>query len=292
MDSAANAAVDLNSFIESINQSDIASIRTVANGLIRLLEDPRATMRQLTDVIEVDPPLTGKILTRSNSVSSFPNRTIVDIEQAVLWMGLNNLKELALQQKVCELFTGGREIHGYSRLKLWRHCVAVAHFAKTLVRREFGDPGGMAYSAGLLHDIGLIAIDQLLEEQFLAILDRMAAHKLDITPCEQDILGFTHGQAGQALALDWGLPEDMAACIGSHADAVPPDPYKNREAAVIYLADQLCQSRGLGYCENHSVDRQALDTCRQDLGVSHEALALIMDETVTLMAAMEEQGML
>ena len=291
MDTGSSLHEELSSFIAKINDSEIASIRTVASGLIRLLEDPAATMRQFTDIIELDPPLTGKILARSNSVSCYSNRTIDDIEQAVLWIGLNNLKELALHQKVCEVFIGGKELHGYSRLKLWKHSVAVAFFAKTLFRREFGDPGGLAYSTGLLHDIGLIAIDQLLPGQFNAILTAVHENGGDITCIEQEILGFDHGLVGQALALDWELSRDMAACIGLHADPFRPDVPENKNAAAIYLADQLCREQGFGYNEDHHADAQTMEACQNLLGTSTEALELILSETVEHMETMEEHGL-
>lgn len=291
MGSEVCTAENLSSFITLINQSEIASIRPVAAGLIRLLEDPCATMRQLTDIIELDPPLAGKILTRSNSASCYSKRTIADIEQAVLWIGLNNLKELALHQKVCEIFLGGQEQYGYSRLKLWKHSVAVAHFAKTLFRREFGEPGGLAYSAGLLHDIGLVAMDQLLPDRFMEVLSLVHTQGRDIISCEQEVLGFDHCGVGQALALDWELPLELALCIGRHAEPLAEGVDENKGAMVVYLADQLCQGRELGYCENHIPDEETLETCRKKLGISTEALDLILDETVDHLQAMEEQGL-
>ena len=82
-----------------------------------------------------------------------------------------------MSQKVCEAFAGNTDIEGYSRNLLWKHSVAVALLGKMIYRREFGRKGDNIYVAGLLHDIGIIALDQFCQDDFRLILSRRKTEK-------------------------------------------------------------------------------------------------------------------
>ena len=86
-----------------------------------MINEPRSTVMELKEVIQLDPPLAGKVLRTANSAyySRSFTRTFIDIEQAIIWMGTEIIKELALNQKVCEIFDKDEEIEEYSRKALW-----------------------------------------------------------------------------------------------------------------------------------------------------------------------------
>ena len=145
-------------------------MKTIVSKIIKIIDDPKATIKDLKDIIELDPPLTARVLMRANSAYyGFPKKISV-IEQAVIWIGFDALKELALSQKVCEIFMKDESINGYSRGALWKHSIAVALLGKMIYRKEFGLMGESAYVAGLLHDIGIIVEDQFFQNEFLHIL--------------------------------------------------------------------------------------------------------------------------
>jgi len=156
----------LNKILELVDESDISSIKNVVSGLIKIINDPTSTARDLKEVIQIDPPLTAKVLRLANSAYYSPRNKISEINQAIIWVGYDAIKELAMSQKVCEIFNKDECIEGYSRNALWKHSLAVALFGKMIYRREFGERGENVYVAGLLHEIGLIAKDQFYQEEF------------------------------------------------------------------------------------------------------------------------------
>ena len=81
--------------LEAVNNSEISSIKSVVSGIVRIINDPRSTAKDLKDIIQVDPPLSGKILRVSNSVFYSPKSKIDEIEKAIIWIGYNTVKELA-----------------------------------------------------------------------------------------------------------------------------------------------------------------------------------------------------
>ena len=157
----------LEKLIKLVNQSEISSIKSIVSGIMRIINDADSTIWDLKEVVEVDPPLTAKVLMKANSSYYAPPKRIGEIKQAVIWIGFEALKELAISQKVYGIFNGNGSFEGYSTRSLWQHSVAVALIAKMIYRREFQERGANAYVAGLLHDIGIIVESQFLQNDLL-----------------------------------------------------------------------------------------------------------------------------
>ena len=126
MDSTEEKQKKLKHIVALVNESDISSIKNVVSGIIRIMNDPRSTAKDLKEIIQIDPPLTAKILRVANSAYYATRRRISELQQAIIWIGFDALKELAFSQKVCEIFDKDESIEGYSRTLLWKHGVAVA----------------------------------------------------------------------------------------------------------------------------------------------------------------------
>ena len=146
----------LKKIVEMVNKSEISSIQNIVSGVTKIINDPKSSAKDLKEIIQIDPPLTGKLLKLANSVYYSPRTKISEIQQAIIWVGYDALKELALSQKVCEIFAGNSTIEGYSKTLLWKHSVAVSLLGKMIYRKEFREKGENIYVAGLLHDIGII----------------------------------------------------------------------------------------------------------------------------------------
>ena len=198
----------IQSLVDLVNSSHISSIRSSVNAIIRVINDPNSTVRELKEVILLDPPLAARVLKTANSAyySRSFTRVFADIEQAIIWMGSEIIRELALSQKVCEVFNKDEKIEAYSRKSLWRHSIAVALMAKMIYRKEFGLKGENVYVSGLLHDIGIIAEDQFLSKDFRNALILSTNKKIDITRAEFQTLGYNHAEVGEAIIDSWGLP--------------------------------------------------------------------------------------
>lgn len=153
-----------------VNQSEIASIKSIVSGVMKIISDPNSTIWDLKEIVEIDPPLAAKVLIQANSAYYSPPKKIGEIKQALIWIGFDALKELALRQKVHGIFNGNGAFEGYSTSSLWKHSVAVALITKMIYRREFRERGANAYVAGLLHDIGIIVESQFLPNDFKQVL--------------------------------------------------------------------------------------------------------------------------
>ncbi|MEA1996161.1 MAG: HDOD domain-containing protein, partial [Gemmatimonadota bacterium] len=202
--------------IELVNKSPLSSIKQTMTEILRVIETESSNARDLKNTIEKDPPLCAGLLKIANSSSYGYPRTISDIQEAIICIGFDAVKELVLNQKLCELFRAGEHMNGYSRQSLWKHSAAVAVCSKMIFRREFRERGYNAYVAGLLHDIGIIVEDQLLRKEFSLALKLAAQSKNNLYCIENEVLLVNHADIGRAIAENWSFPVELGMSIGFH----------------------------------------------------------------------------
>lgn len=278
--------------IERVSSSEISSIQSVVSGIVEIINDPDSSAKDLKDLIEIDPPLTAKVLKVSNSALYASRKQITSIEEAVIWIGFDALKELALNQKVCEVFEKAFTHHGYSRAKLWKHSVSAAVLAKMIYRREFAERGENAYVAGLLHDIGIIVLDQFLQGEFKIILDGMKSGSRNLYEVERLILGFDHTAIGSGIAAEWKFPAELILAIGYHHFPASAPEQVAKLARVLYISDFLCHQNNVGFSDLTNPQTEPYAECINFLGLKPRALHLLAKEMMQEIARMESSGFL
>ncbi len=287
----------LRDLLDLVDDSEISSIKSTVSELIRLINDPKSSAKDLKEVIQLDPPLTAKLLKLANSAYfGFP-RTIGDVKEAVVCVGFDELKELALNQKISQLFNQGDAFAGYSRSLLWKHCVAVAICGKLIYSKELNQPGGKAYVVGLLHDIGIIIEDQFLLDSFFQILDEYGSGGDNFSAIEQRILGYDHTDIGHVIAIDWNFPEETATAIRYHHTPLSVgDDDTAVLTYVLYIADFICQRDNIGFGDatgiNYEIFRQCMDKLNiaARVKITDKKLEAIMEEVRENIARMEKTG--
>jgi len=281
----------LENIVKLVNDSDISSIKSVVSNIINTINNPSSTAKELKEIIQIDPPLTAKVLKLANSAYYSTRSKISEIEHAVIWVGYDAVKELALNQKVCEIFDKDESIEGYSRYLLWKNSIAVALLGKMIFRREFGEKGEDIYAAGLLRNIGIIAEDQFLQSDFGNTLKMAKNNKKNLTFAENGLFGYDHTDVGMEIAIDWKFPHELIKCIGFHHNPLGVDEaYLKRKVYTLYIADYLCQENRIGYCDAPHLNDDLFLDCRKTLKIESYALQLIFDDMKKELKKMELQG--
>ena len=291
MDQEEEKYARIEKIVQMVNESEISSVQNVVSGITKIINDPESSAKDLKEIIQIDPPLTGKLLKLANSVHYSPRTKVSEIQQAIIWVGYDALKALALSQKVCEVFAGDSDIEGYSRNLLWKHSVAVALLGKMIYRREFGRKGENIYVAGLMHDIGIIALDQFCQDDFRLILNKTKTDKKNHSKTEKEVLGFDHAEVGKGITDSWNLPQELIEVIGCHHN---PDNISRdfvRPGLTLYVADYVCQQKRLGYGDAPVQDKELFKKCLKRLELSSYALDLIAEDVEQELRKMEEQGL-
>jgi len=225
--------------------SNLPTLPTVVANMIRLVDNPRTSARDLERHISTDPALTAKILRLVNSAYyGFPNR-IGTVSLAVVILGFDTVKAMGLTVSVFNMFSGADHEDGFDAEGFWEHsfgCALVAEILSKMVRYR---AKGEAFTAGVLHDIGKIALDQFMPSRFERVIRTVRAGTMHIARAEREVLGVTHAEVGGWLAQLWHLPHHLTESLLLHHDPgkAEIDPTLT---AIVHLADVVCRTKGIG----------------------------------------------
>jgi HD-like signal output (HDOD) protein len=224
---------------------ELSSLPFIYIKINNAINDRHSSIKDISDIISGDPSLTTRLLRLVNSAFyGFPSK-IDTVSRAILAVGTNQLRDLALATSVLSLFKG-IPAGLVSMESLWRHSVACGLAAKmlsTASRREANVE--RFFTAGIIHDIGRIVIYKMMPDAAQEMILRCRVNNEPLYLVEKEVIGFDHADLGRALAQLWNLPaslEEMIACHHSPAEArLYPV-----EACVVHIADYIAQEMQLG----------------------------------------------
>jgi HD-like signal output (HDOD) protein len=175
---------------------------------------PDASPLRIASIIEQDPSMTAKILQMVNSAYFASTRHIGRIDHAVIYLGMDLIKNLALTAQVFGAFTKMNRHGCISFDHEQRHAVLVAKVASRLLPdHEFAS---CAFTAGLLHDIGNLILALSTPGPFATVIESARQSKRPVYQVEFERLGVTHAQAGAYLLGLWGLPYPIVEAVAYH----------------------------------------------------------------------------
>ncbi|HEY4234378.1 MAG TPA: HDOD domain-containing protein [Lacipirellulaceae bacterium] len=238
---------DITSRVEQIaaRASALYSRPTVALEIVRLASEPQADARQIKECLEQDPALTSKILRVVNSSFFSLPREVADLNQAVALLGIKPLKLLVLGFSLPdEMFaeTAADQLQWY-----WTTTLTRAVAARLLSTELWHAPSDEAFIAGMLQDIGILALLRELGPPYVKLLSRVIDQRRDLAALERDCLGFNHVDLSAALLTHWKLPQRLidAVAIPKQVDSllqlVSADSDLPR---ILHLAELLAQLVG------------------------------------------------
>jgi putative nucleotidyltransferase with HDIG domain len=241
--SASGTQERLQQLVQTIR--DLPALPEVVVRVMRMAEDPRSDTQSIARVIATDQAMAARVLKLANSAFYGLPRRVSTLSEAVVILGLRTIKNLAIAASTFELLN--REVAGYwlQRGELWRHSLACAIGAQWIARKVRLPVIEEAFVAGLLHDIGKVAINLFVREQFDQIMERALQDRIPFVEAEQMVLGFNHAMAGGLIAEKWNLPPSLVSVIRyHHQPSSAPD--RLPMVSAVHLADILSITMGIG----------------------------------------------
>jgi putative nucleotidyltransferase with HDIG domain len=252
----------------------VPAMPAIAVQCMRLLEDPNQTFRRVGELVGKDPLLASRVLRLANS-AAFPGKTpAITLDQAIPRMGTEGLKLALVHYSMYQAFSS-RDARIQSAFRgIWEHSLAVALLAKEIAGQMSGqdtvDPG-VAYLAGLLHDVGKpVVAALLLEAEKLASVHKSALPWINHNVWKQ-VVDRSHRNIGVALSRRWQLPAEISSAVekcGAY-DPVVPHAYSN----IVCLANAFAKQQGL-YAGDMDAERVGAMVAegKRLLGLSDEAM--------------------
>jgi HD-like signal output (HDOD) protein len=263
----ANAIVD--------ESTELGTIPEVTYRILQMLDDPETTSKDLNEIFKRDQALSSRLLRLSNSAFYGFSRQITSVERAVVLLGFNAVKSLAVSASMAPMFMSDIAVGSFTPARLWTHCVAVASGAKVLAKLlDLGSPEE-AFMAGIIHDLGVLMESQNRPMEFAEAIDRMETGE-PVLLAEMEAMGATHCEVGRAVAAKWQFPDILVEVLSNHHE---PDeaaaPYQDLLRAIQWV-DEFSDELDFGFSDR-PVDTQANAELAAKLGLSPEAVEQIRD---------------
>ncbi len=229
--------------------------------LINIIGDPTSTVDDLVEVVKYDQVVTGQVLKLCNSAFFGLSRKITSLNDAMLCLGTVKVLQMVMSVHTNSLLSKEQSGYGLDPGVLWRHSVAVALASSLFAQRVKLPNVNLVFTAGLLHDIGKVVLNEHVGEKFAEIVQRVNDDQVSFTEAEIEVLGYSHEQIGGMIAENWKLPDTIVRCVQYHhspGKLDPPDPLVD----VVYLANCICLLLGVGLGSdglNHRADHDVME---------------------------------
>jgi diguanylate cyclase (GGDEF)-like protein len=211
----------------------LPSLPSIALQVLELAQKEQADIAEIARIITKDPALSSKILRTVNSSFYGRSQSVSTISHALVILGLQSVKTLVLGFSLVGSLTKGK---GFKHLAYWRRSIYSATAARCLATKLGVVQQEECFLAALLMDIGMLVLDQVVGEEYGAIVENVSSHN-DLSKAEQAALGITHAQASGVLADQWKLPPVLSGPMKHHDNpAAVTDASLKRLAEVTWLA--------------------------------------------------------
>jgi HD-like signal output (HDOD) protein len=233
----------------------VAYLPTMPQVLFRVeqaLKDENSAAGKIASIIREDPALTTSVLRVANSViyRGKLSSKISVVPQAVARLGFTEVRRICLTSALIRVFADYGK--GIDHAAFWQHSVTVAT-ATRLFQRYTRAPALMsndeledAFVAGLLHDVGILVMDQFFPEPFAKVRAYAEAELMPLARAETEILGIQHGEIGGLLLAEWNLPDRVVNAVTWHHDPDRAREANRRVAQLVHLADFVCVNQSVG----------------------------------------------
>ncbi len=247
--------------------SHIATLPEITLKIVALVEDPKSTAQDLHKVIANDPALCARILKVVNSSFYGLPGQIGSINRAIVMLGLNAVKNIAIAASLAKLFRGGDLTPSFSAKSLWMHSVVTAASCKMLADRMGFAVSDEAFLCGLIHDIGIMVEMQCDRNKLIEVIQRTGPDKAgipanDMLEAEDAVFGANHQLFGAGLCAKWKFPANFANVTGFHHHPMDLANDLRTLPCIVYVGDRLAAEVAQGFrldLLNTTISQEVLD---------------------------------
>jgi len=238
----------------------LPSLSTINSALRELLGADQRYTSQVAEIIRRDPSLTARLLRLVNSVYYGLSTPINNIEEAVFYLGVRQIRQLVMVTPIIEDFQKLAGKTPFPWRDFWQHCIGVAILTREVLGALHAPNDEVDYVAGLTHDVGKIAMAAACPEHFMAVYHESGQPADSLRERERQLLGFDHTELGAMYLQSHNLPEALVEVARSHHEPERAAHHAQLVAAV-QIANLMVRHAGIGHSgsESSNGDREWLN---------------------------------
>lgn len=235
----------------------LPSLRSIDNALRELLNADQRYTTQIAEVIRRDPSLTARLLRLVNSVYYGLTTPVNNIEEAVFYLGVRQIRQLAMVTPIIEDFQKLAGKTAFPWRSFWQHCIATAILTREVTNITGHIEDEADYVAGLIHDVGKIVMASSFPEQFEEVRRLVQSGAMIRIDAEKSVIGMDHTELGAIYLESHHLPPAMVETARCHHNPGRATQFPSIVASV-QIADLLVRHAEIGDSGNpEAVDEEA-----------------------------------
>lgn len=257
-----------------------------------IVQSPTGNAARIGALLANDPALSLKVLKTVNSPAFGLRQTITKVDQAVSLLGMNEISAIVLSATIVKSIPTPPGHRRIDVRKFWEHSMATALFTRMLgsYAHRFPAPQlDQLFLAGLVHDVGKLAMYHNFTGDYVKTLDKCKADKSTIMVAEQSVFGFTHQDIGALIADEWGFDRNLVKALEMHntPDDLDISDDSFITVALVHVADVLAHALRLGDAGDPFVPNFS-SRSYDALGIDIKTMRLLIDQGVTAFAETKE----
>ncbi|MDD2706891.1 MAG: HDOD domain-containing protein [Verrucomicrobiae bacterium] len=228
--------------------ADLPPAPIAASKLLSLLKNPTVdSIDEVVETLEYDPALTARLLRACNSAFMAGHASVDSVDQAVLRLGYYEILRVVLALTVGGVLSKGLPGYGVDSYELWSHSITAALASQKLMETSRGLDAtpSVAFTAGLLHDIGKVVLNHLTLPEVENIRVMIHTNGASLLEAETAVLGVNHAEIGACLLKRWKLSGAIVEAVARHH--TPPVDKGPQLAGVVHLANGCAHFVGSSY---------------------------------------------
>ena len=218
-------------------------VPAVFHRLIGLLDQDTSSTHEIARLLAKDGGIMTRIIQLSNSSLFNHGATVTSPEEAIMCLGLQNIKAVVLSLHLFDSYNSlgfpEAPVQG-----IWEHCLETAQLAEVLCRKmQAREDATNAFLAGLLHDLGQLVLMENARDRYRQVYQQAAAGRRPLQDLEQEMLGLRSPEISAFLIELWGMPAAAAQAIVSHHAPWETAHAKFNAADALYIANILARRK-------------------------------------------------
>ena len=263
---------------------NIAQLKVMPQVVYQVLQNTESDFGSAASIekaIAVDPGFSAKVLTQANSAYYGLPKKVTTVRDSVMLLGFKNLREIAMNASVMDMFIGKTDEESLRRRNWWKHSVDAATICRWLAEKEGNVSPHLAYTCGLLHYIGKTILDQHKAGAYHTIVER-ANNGESCREVERDIFKVDHIDVGCAIVKHWGFEESIVETLDYETapEAGHEVPITRAIVAVAFCIAKHHANPNRGYFD----DLKGREWAWSRLGYSFNDLEPIVNQGCTVLA--------
>ncbi|MCK9486544.1 MAG: HDOD domain-containing protein [Dehalococcoidia bacterium] len=221
--------------------AELQPLPAVARRILQLTEDERFSAHELATVIASDQALTARLLRLANSAYYGASRRIGTVRDAVVLLGFRTVRQVSLASCMLD---NPRPLTNLRYEDFWQFSIATGLLAEVQARAE-GQHQDVAFTAGVVHNIGLLALDQHRPHLLAEVVTRARQQSETLHQAQRGLMGFADTDLGGALTEHWNFPTPLCNAVREHSRSLDNPPADGTLAALVARARIFARAYGL-----------------------------------------------